>query len=191
MKIEDYLSTNCWFDYKPFYSWLSSQKNINIIAEIGSWKGHSTSFIAKRMAEEKKIFKIYAIDVWEKWENYTVFDESQKDLLDEVRQSHDIFIENIKRAGVQKYIIDIQEDSHHAHAQFENDFFDCVFLDADHKYDVVKKDIELWYPKVRKNGIFAGHDYYQKSTPECGVKRAVDEIFDNVNVNGSVWYITK
>jgi predicted O-methyltransferase YrrM len=36
---------------------------------------------------------------------------------------------------------------------------DVVFIDADHDYNAVVRDIQLYYPLVRKDGIFMGHDY--------------------------------
>lgn len=42
---------------------------------------------------------------------------------------------------------------------FENESLDFVYIDANHAYDFVKEDIELWYPKVKKGGIVSGHDY--------------------------------
>ena len=38
------------------------------------------------------------------------------------------------------------------------DDIDFVYIDGNHDYDFVKKDIELYYNKVRKNGIIGGHD---------------------------------
>lgn len=35
---------------------------------------------------------------------------------------------------------------------------DIIFIDADHIYESVKKDIELALPKVKLNGILSGHD---------------------------------
>ena len=35
---------------------------------------------------------------------------------------------------------------------------DICFVDADHSYDGVYKDSELWTPK-REGGIISGHDY--------------------------------
>ena len=49
---------------------------------------------------------------------------------------------------------------------------DFVFIDASHKYEMVKADIEAWYPKVKSGGILGGHDY---CTAEPGVMKAVDE----------------
>lgn len=188
MNINDHLNTNCWFDYPNFYTWVAARDGINIIAEIGSWKGHSTSFLAKKLLEYGKNFKIYAIDVWEKWEEYTIFDDSQKSLLEEARMSHKIFEKNVSESGAKNRIMDIQMDSHSAPSSFSDCFFDFVFLDADHKYNVVKKDIELWLPKVRDGGLIAGHDYFQDS---CGVKKAVDECLKNVFFIDRIWCYIK
>jgi len=58
---------------------------------------------------------------------------------------------------------------------------DFVFIDGEHTYPSVTEDIEAWYPKVRKGGIFSGHDYY----PRCGrgaVVRAVDEFAEKTGL---------
>ena len=43
--------------------------------------------------------------------------------------------------------------------QFEDDYFDFVYIDANHVYEEVIADLEAWYPKIRKGGMLAGHDY--------------------------------
>jgi predicted O-methyltransferase YrrM len=48
--------------------------------------------------------------------------------------------------------------------------FDFIFIDAAHDYDSVVKDRAAWWPKLKPNGIFAGHDY-----PWHEVKQAVTE----------------
>jgi predicted O-methyltransferase YrrM len=63
---------------------------------------------------------------------------------------------------------------------------DFVFIDADHEYDSVVKDINAWLPKIKQGGIISGHDYFNP----CGVKKAVDEKFGNeVKFNGPCWYV--
>lgn len=47
--------------------------------------------------------------------------------------------------------------------QFPDEHFDYVYIDADHSYEAVKRDIEDWYPKVRVGGILAGHDYVKRT----------------------------
>lgn len=57
------------------------------------------------------------------------------------------------------------------------DNLDLVFIDANHEYSQVRKDILNWLPKVRRGGLLAGHDYDQNIPMFSGVKQAVDEIF--------------
>ena len=52
----------------------------------------------------------------------------------------------------------IRDFTHLAHNQFEDGSLDYVFVDASHDGDSVKRDIELWTPKIRKGGLVSGHD---------------------------------
>lgn len=45
-----------------------------------------------------------------------------------------------------------------------------LFIDADHAYDAVARDLAAWLPHVVPGGIVALHD---ASTPDCGVAKAV------------------
>lgn len=60
---------------------------------------------------------------------------------------------------------------------------DFVFIDADHTYEGVKRDIKLWEPKVQENGLIMGHDLNWGS-----VSRAVGENFKNFWIaSDNVW----
>lgn len=56
-----------------------------------------------------------------------------------------------------------------------------LFIDGDHHYEAVKRDIEGWAPKVVQGGVVAFHDYaptpyHLQLLPELeGVRRAVSE----------------
>jgi hypothetical protein len=59
---------------------------------------------------------------------------------------------------------------------FSSDFFDWVYLDADHSFSAVRADLTAWYPKVKPGGILAGHDYIpdgRYNAGEFGVAMAV------------------
>ncbi len=60
--------------------------------------------------------------------------------------------------------------------QFEDEHFDIVFVDADHSEEWVDRDVHAWFPKVKKGGIIAGHDYGANHFP--GVRIAVDRFFE-------------
>lgn len=49
---------------------------------------------------------------------------------------------------------------------------DFVFIDANHDFDFVMRDLIEWTPKVREGGIVSGHDYYHFD--RSGVVEAVD-----------------
>lgn len=55
---------------------------------------------------------------------------------------------------------------------------DCIYVDADHSYEAVKRNLEDWYPFLKSGGVMAGHDYYQEEK-HPGVIRAVNEFFDH------------
>jgi hypothetical protein len=61
------------------------------------------------------------------------------------------------------------------HSILPDEYLDFVYIDGDHKYEEVKRDIECWFPKVKKGGCIGGHDYGKKNY--LGVRRAVKESF--------------
>ena len=55
--------------------------------------------------------------------------------------------------------------------QIPDNSLDFIFIDADHAYKSVVKDIEDWTPKVKKGGYITGHDWWIGS-----VKKAVTNV---------------
>ena len=80
-----------------------------------------------------------------------------------------------------------EERTDKAHEHFENDSLDFIFIDADHSYESVKRDIKLWTPKVKTTGMIFGHDLNWGS-----VARAVGESFHHFYINADcVWASTR
>jgi hypothetical protein len=70
--------------------------------------------------------------------------------------------------------------------------FDFVYLDGDHTYEGVKRDLHDWLSKLTKEGIMSGHDYIDLA--DFGIIQAVDEFckehgFEMIilNENGGDW----
>ena len=63
----------------------------------------------------------------------------------------------------------IRKTSDEAHSEFENESIDFVFIDGNHLFYQVKRDLDNYYSKVKPNGLFCGHDYDMED-----VKKAVD-----------------
>jgi hypothetical protein len=62
-------------------------------------------------------------------------------------------------SGLEDRGIMIRADSKVASNMFDNESLDFIYIDANHAYDYVKKDIEFWYPKLKWGGFLLGHDY--------------------------------
>jgi len=77
--------------------------------------------------------------------------------------------------------------------QFQDGFFDFIYIDANHMYKHVKQDIGLWYPKIKNGGILGGHDF--KPGQHNGVYNAVKEFVDKeglkLNSYGNDWWVIK
>ena len=63
-----------------------------------------------------------------------------------------------------------------AAGRIEDGSLDFVFIDGAHDRASVAADLAAWWPKVKRGGIFSGHDY--KHHRYTGVAEAVDEFFN-------------
>jgi len=60
---------------------------------------------------------------------------------------------------------------------------DCVFVDGDHTYNAVLKDLALWWKKVREGGQMLGDDYWMDD-----VSRAVGDFAKLYNLKFDFLY---
>lgn len=174
-EFENYLNTNNWYNYQKFYEFISKQKGFLRFAEVGVWKGHSTADLARKLIGMEVPFELFAIDSWDKNGHYpSTVTEFEKEHIQE------IFTEFIKIQEVDKFITPMKSNSIEASKLFKKNYFDFILIDASHKEEDVINDIKAWWPKLRKNGIFACHDY----VPWCGTKKAVDKMIEQGIIRG-------
>lgn len=65
--------------------------------------------------------------------------------------------------------------SHAVAGRFPEASFDGVYINGDHSYDAVSRDLALWAPKVKPGGVVASDDYRENPIYGTDVVRAVDE----------------
>lgn len=65
---------------------------------------------------------------------------------------------------------------------FDDDYFDWAYIDGNHLYEFVKKDLDLCFKKVKNHGLITGDDYYDGGWCNGGVKKAVDEFVNTGSV---------
>jgi len=192
-EVEQYLQTDNWFDYQWFYKQLVN-KGYKKFVEVGVWKGHSISFLANLL---RNVYgsQVFAVDLFENSYKYKEEDSSaSKHLRKQIPLIYDIYNENLRRTNTRRLITDLKGASWAMSKHFADNTVDVVFIDADHAYESVKKDIISWLPKVRNGGVLSGHDYRRGNT----VSQAVDELNRTVLSpngtpvqlgKGSVWYV--
>lgn len=91
-----------------------------------------------------------------------------------VDEKQQCLIDNLTEAGIIDIVTIINNDSRIAWEQppIKDLKFDIIFIDGGHTYDIVKLDIEHYFPLCKEGGVFLGHDYNQPD-----VARAVNEKF--------------
>jgi predicted O-methyltransferase YrrM len=171
-----------WFNFDNIYlDAINNAKYGANFLEIGCFFGKSTEFLCRKIKDSGKNINVFVIDVFAT--DYPLYLE-----ILQGRSMLDIFKNNLTEY---KDILKIHHGrSCDLHCEFENNFFDMIYIDGDHDYIGIKNDLINYYPKLKTGGIFAGHDY----TEDCGVPLAVNEFLDEKNLKLSVsrtsWILT-
>lgn len=156
-----------WFTFPTLYKDIVDRfPTGSRMVEVGVYEGKSFAYLIVEMINANKEFELWCVD------SFTFPTEKHKYLGGLL----DTFKENMK--PVEDKFKTIIGDSSQSANQFEDGSLDFVFLDADHVYSNVKKDILAWLPKIKKGGILAGHDYKDFHP---GVIQAVNEVFGEGN----------
>ena len=123
-----------------------------------------------------------AIDIWKDDEAIARNDKgySQKEL----DEQYEVFME---RFGFRPCMTVLREYSFDAVKRFPDGYFDLIYIDADHTYEGVYKDIVDWYPKVKKGGFLLGDDFSNHKT-RTGVRFGVMDAVNNFSRDNNLSY---
>ena len=146
------------------------------VAEIGVDRGDFTKYILENSSPEK----LHLIDAWE-YQDASIYPET----INPIRNSQKKQDENYKYvlSRFESHIHSGQVVVHRGYSadvlrKFPDGYFDWVYIDANHQYNFVKKDLEISSAKVKNSGFICGHDYIAGNSVtgvEYGVVRAVDD----------------
>lgn len=169
--------------------WLAKEASLRrIIVEVGSWKGRSTKALA--MATPGVI---YAIDHWLGSENERVDGHKEAVMIGQ-KEMINTFKKNLEPEFSIGKVVPLVCDSSNGPKLMQAvgiRSIGMVFIDGNHTYESVKKDISSWKELVPSGGLICGHDYHE-SWP--GVIKAVNEAFGgrhSIAKNTTIWFITK
>ena len=165
--------------------WLIDQIKKNgyqIGAEVGCLRGQTSYRLLKACPQ----LKLICVDLWK-------YDPSINSEYTKDKYPHWDFVaiktefdRNIEPFSNRTIVL--QGVSWEMADKVEDNSLDFVFIDADHAYEAVKKDIMAWSPKLRPGGMLSGHDINID-----GVQKAVKELTRNwidTRIN-QVWYCKK
>lgn len=139
--------------------------------EVGVQRGHFSEFLLRNWLGKK----LYMVDIWRQVSNYNdIANVNHMEQLECMAEAFRRVYEFHERAVM------IRSDSAVAAHFIAHGELDFVYLDGDHSYEGCKKDLEVWWDKLKPGGIFCGDDYldspFEKNgMADFGVKRAVDE----------------
>lgn len=141
-----------WFNFSRLYSYvIQISPNGSHFVEVGVWKGKSAAYMGVEIVNSGKEIRFDCIDPF-----VPVGDE-----MPEFKITHEelknTFINNMK--PLEGYYNLITTGSPKCAEMYQDKSINFVFIDGDHSYDAVVKDINAWMPKIKKGGILSGHDY--------------------------------
>ncbi|MDO8609637.1 MAG: class I SAM-dependent methyltransferase [bacterium] len=155
-----------------FISEINKQGHDLVGVEIGVYKGDNAFFILNKLP----IKKLFLLDPYLKhreFENNVGWTKvNQSDFNKHFLQAKK------KLKQFEDKITFIRKKSENAVNQVPNNL-DFVYIDGNHEYEFVKRDIELYYPKLKHGGILGG-DNFESVFPS--VARAVLEFTDKYNL---------
>lgn len=157
--------------------WLAEQAaEHSVIVEMGSYQGRST----RAMGDHAKGI-VYAWDNWEgpdeAWWRDVTPDSYRKSLLTRFKSNLSDLLESGK--------VQIINMSHDQPVPEIIGKPDMIFIDGDHTYEAVKRDIKKWLP-LPSGCLLCGHDFNQ---PE--VRQAVQELLPiKQAAAGTIWSFT-
>jgi len=132
------------------------------VVEVGVFAGESTEWFLR----SGKVARLIAIDPWRG--GYDPADTASGCNMEEARAAF------LAGPGSDSRVITLMTDSLMAAALLRPLAANVVYIDADHRYEAMVRDLPAWRPHVRPGGWIAGHDYTVPQHP--GVRQAVDEI---------------
>jgi hypothetical protein len=144
---------------KHFLDWWIKKHNISFMVEVGVRDGRTTF----HLLDKNPNLQIIAID-----------------------KSIKLFYNNEIRNKYGDRLKPIEAYSDFASTKILDNSQELIFIDANHSYEWVKKDIMCYRPKLKKDGWLTGHDI-----DYAGVKKAVDETINYYETGPNNVWLTK
>lgn len=147
----------------------------SVVLEVGVWEGDNAELIYNHNPKE-----MYLIDAWANQSGDKLYRLEKGQLPQHIFDNSFNMVkakfnnkDNVKI--IKGFSMDLVKN-------YEDEFFDMIYIDAAHYYEAVKNDFENWLPKVKVGGYICGDDYIVKEKHKFGVIPAIDEFVEKHDV---------
>jgi len=160
--------------------------------EIGVWEGAHGEYILNNKYFKDSNVKLKKLSLIDPLTEYTDSDG----LVFFPGEEGNKFYEKLKKRfeGYENARL-IRKTSIEASKEFEDETLDFVYIDGNHNYAPFKKDLEIWYQKIKQYGVLCGDDYGIPYSE--GIIRGLNEfsfekkvLFHHVH-NSTQWFLIK
>lgn len=151
--------------YYGVFSYIINANNFKKCVEVGIGYG----FHAKEILDNTAVEQLYLVDPMRYYENdifadtiiqYGGFEKHIKNIITHLKPHENRY------TWFRCPSLDITNE------QIPDNSIDAIFLDGDHSYDAVSKDLPFWWNKLKIGGWLLGDDY---ASCHPGTTKAVDE----------------
>jgi predicted O-methyltransferase YrrM len=165
-EFEDY-----WQDIDGIPGWLDKEEAeflfkiaINTgepVVELGAWMGRSTAVFASAMRWSNPNRKVLSIDTFEGSDEHQVggrfYDKKTVDPQTGKINIFPFFMKNLEERDLLTWVDARRLDSAAAARDFSG-AVGLLFVDADHRYEAISRDLDAWMPKLSNRGTVVLHD---------------------------------
>lgn len=162
------------FDNRDYEHLVNGLPDNSLIVEVGCFRGRSLASVSETII--RKNINVWAVDIFDKIDSLEYVEEDvykKKDgmLKDFEKTVSDFGLNGLVQVNV---MTSLEAASLFATKGLKADM---VFLDGNHEYEYVRKEIESWWPLVKVGGVLSWHDYDHNGRSWPGVHKAIHEIF--------------
>lgn len=156
------------------------EKEDLVIAEIGVWRGGN----AKRLLSDLDVDEMYLIDPYDAYEDYEESKAKSEKLKLAKEEAHNKLEEFQNIHWIEQY-------SDEALSEIDKPL-DYIYIDGNHSYGYVKKDMENYHPLLKDGGILAGDDIDWDGVAQAFVEFSVENnIQPHLEPHHPDWYFIK
>lgn len=162
-------NTDRWHSFTSLINHLQFTTGV----EIGTERG----IFAKRLCFTNPQLHLYCVDPWRAYDGYR--EHVSQERLDAFYEETKWRMKPFNATLIREFSVDAAKD-------FEDESIDFIYVDGNHSLLNVVQDLCAWMPKVRPQGLIAGHDYVERRDPKLNM-----HVIQAVNAYVSAYQVKK